>query len=415
DGDGDGDGDCVVDDDCAALANSCNTASCVDGVCVLSPLADDTPCPDDDLCNGDETCQAGACAPGEAPLCDDGEFCNGVEACDAIMGCVAGVAPEVADDIDCTVDSCDEELDEIVHAADDGLCGGDDVCGIGSCDVDQGCLMEDNPYLVCLTGDPDPSVVFNDIESTYYFSNNLSNMIWHVGSNQILGGHYSQLGYYSFPAEMSGYSQFPTQDMSERYARLIHIPATSLVIHGDTQFAPTAAQVRVGSIDKDTGVISGMQAASFSDNFAGSCNLFSNSNTQFFCYDGAGIRVYDTEEGSNVLTYVETIALSQPLFEACASFCFGGTFAWDGKYFYFPYDGNASNERRYTVYDDSGVFVQTYQATGAGAIDGTYFDWSVGHYAIHDGYGGRSGGAIYTWGNNGDDSQCYGPKSSEHD
>ncbi|MEZ4449222.1 MAG: hypothetical protein R3B09_07055 [Nannocystaceae bacterium] len=405
---------CVDDEACAALADACNDGVCQGGTCVAAPLDDGTACADGDVCNGDETCQAGVCAPGTPLACDDGAFCNGEEGCDAGTGCVAGEPPALSDDIECTVDACDEDLDMVVHTPDDGLCNGD-VCSVGVCDAKSGCMNEDNPYLVCLNGDPDPSTVFNTIESTYYFSNNLSNTIWHAGSNQILSGHYSQLGYYAFPAEMNDYPQFPDQAKTERYTRLIHIPGTRTAIHGDTQFAIPASAVRIGDLDPDTGVISGMQPAVFSDGFNGNCNLISNDNTRFFCYDGSGVRKYDTAEGSPNLTFVETVALSQPPLDLCDTFCFGGTFAWDGKYYYFPYDGNSSSDRRYSVYDATGALVQTYTATGNGAIDGTYFDWSVGHYTIHDGFGGRSGGNIYTWGQNGDDSQCYGPKSLDHE
>jgi hypothetical protein len=39
--------------------------------------------------------------------------------------------------------------------------------------------------------------------------------------------------------------------------------------------------------------------------------------------------------------------------------------------------------------------VATDTATGGGALDVTHVDWSVG-YASHDGFGVRSGGAVYT-------------------
>ena len=289
------------------------------------------------------------------------------------------------------------------------------ITAVSNAPTALGCVLEDNPYLVCLSGAPDPSVVFDEIESTYYFANNLSNMIWHAPSDQLLGGHFSKLGHYRFPVELDGYSQFPSEDQTGRYTRLIHIPGTSLVIHGNTHVAPTAGEVHIGSIHKNTGVIDGTQPASFSDGFNGTCNLFSNSATRFFCFDGAAIRVYDTAVGSSALTYVESIALSQPLVEPCGNLCYGGTFAWDGLYFYFAYDGKSAADRRYSVYDASGVFVATYEAAGAGAIDSAYFDWSAGRYATHDGYGGRSGGDVYSWGVEGDDSQCYGPKSPDHE
>ena len=103
----------------------------------------DAQCDDGFFCNGAETCDAAVgCKPGTAPTltdnvdcttdtcdettdqivhtpvntqCDDGEFCNGSETCDAVLGCQAGTAPTLTDNIDCTTDTCDEVADQIVH------------------------------------------------------------------------------------------------------------------------------------------------------------------------------------------------------------------------------------------------------------------------------------------------------------
>jgi hypothetical protein len=53
--------------------------------CVAAPCAADGDCDDGLACDGVETCLAGSCRPGEAILCDDG--------------------------VDCTIDTCDEDLD----------------------------------------------------------------------------------------------------------------------------------------------------------------------------------------------------------------------------------------------------------------------------------------------------------------
>lgn len=66
--------------------------------------------------------------------CDDGFFCNGVETCDAQRECQPGSPPAVDDSVSCTADSCDEAIDQIVHApqhavCDNGLfCDGSEVC-----------------------------------------------------------------------------------------------------------------------------------------------------------------------------------------------------------------------------------------------------------------------------------------------
>ena len=131
-------------------------------------------CDDGLFCNGAETCDAAeGCLAGEAPttddgidctvdscdeeadaivnaaddsLCDDGAFCNGTEACNAEIGCEAGEAPATDDGIDCTVDSCDEEADAIVNTADDSLCDDGAFCnGAETCDAAEGCLAGEAP------------------------------------------------------------------------------------------------------------------------------------------------------------------------------------------------------------------------------------------------------------------------------
>jgi hypothetical protein len=96
--------------------------------------------------------------------------------------------------------------------------------------------------------------------------------------------------------------------------------------------------------------------------------------------------------------------------------CYGGTFAWDGKYFYFAESQTGQNQKTYLVYAEDGAFIASHNVTGPGGVNGLYFDWSVGRYASHDGYGGRSGGSKYPCEGcpESDDSQCYGPPSSAH-
>lgn len=59
--------------------------------------------------------------------CDDGLYCNGEEACDADE-CVAGAAPMLADELVCTVDTCEEDLDRVLHGPDHASCNDDDPC-----------------------------------------------------------------------------------------------------------------------------------------------------------------------------------------------------------------------------------------------------------------------------------------------
>jgi hypothetical protein len=52
----------------------------------------------------------------------------------------------------------------------------------------------------------------------------------------------------------------------------------------------------------------------------------------------------------------------------------------------------------------------------SGSFSGAYFEWSVGRYVTHSGWGDRGGGAQYWWagGSATDDSQIYGPVSTYH-
>ncbi|WP_214083688.1 choice-of-anchor E domain-containing protein [Methanothrix sp.] len=135
--------------------------------CEHSP--DDSKCDDGLWCNGAETCDpVEGCLLGTPPdcndniectidscneetdkcehrpdddFCDDGIFCNGAETCDPVEGCLLGTPPDCNDDIDCTIDFCNEETDKCEHSPDDGFCDDYDVCnGIEVCDPASGCL-----------------------------------------------------------------------------------------------------------------------------------------------------------------------------------------------------------------------------------------------------------------------------------
>ncbi|MBU0467185.1 MAG: right-handed parallel beta-helix repeat-containing protein, partial [Nanoarchaeota archaeon] len=127
----------------------------------------DEQCDDGSFCDGVETCQAGTCVAGTPPcvddgvecttvLCDEGSdqcnvpddgycqdilglFCDGEETCDAVDDCQAGFL-DWSDGVYCTVDSCDEDLDEIIHTANDVLCQDGLWCnGAEICDAVLGC------------------------------------------------------------------------------------------------------------------------------------------------------------------------------------------------------------------------------------------------------------------------------------
>ncbi len=87
-------------------------------------------------------CEAGSTLGQECAgnaQCQDGCFCNGVEICVENV-CQAGPAAPCQDDIECTVESCDEDLDICVFDTMDELCSDGDACnGAEVCDRGLGC------------------------------------------------------------------------------------------------------------------------------------------------------------------------------------------------------------------------------------------------------------------------------------
>ncbi len=146
----------------------CTIDSCDETNDVCLNVESNGACDDGFVCNGVETCDVGngdpvtGCLMGTAIVCDDGfgctvdqceepngtcnfipqnglcadsVFCNGVETCDPTdpnadptSGCLGGSAPNCADTVFCTVDSCDANLDNCIHMPDNSLCTGTDTC-----------------------------------------------------------------------------------------------------------------------------------------------------------------------------------------------------------------------------------------------------------------------------------------------
>jgi len=317
----------------------------------------------------------------------------------------------------------DSAMDSIVDAV-DTTANEEWICTVTPDDgTDFGSLASDSSTVTSptssgayyeLVGTPSPNTVFNTIERTYYYPNNLMNQIWHGPSNLIVAGHSSNTNYWVFDAE-SAYTTTP--NIAGNYDRIVHVPKTGLLFAsmGSAQYPNNVSTTYVADMDTSTGDIGTFNVVSFADGYSGDCNLYSNSEDEFMCFNGTEIRVYDTTMGSNVVTLNRVITVDVT-YDVCSSYCFGGTFAWDGMYFYFSDVGSGSSNKTYDVLDANGTFVNSYTATGNGAINSTYFDWSVGRYTTHDGFGGRSGGTIYypSNGSQGDDSQTYSGISSVH-
>ncbi|MCP5513768.1 MAG: hypothetical protein H7A24_17895 [Leptospiraceae bacterium] len=268
-----------------------------------------------------------------------------------------------------------------------------------------------------LTGTPDPSTVFNTIDRTFAFGNNLANSIWHGPTNKIVAGHFQNNGYYLLDFNLGGYGNLPDRDTSTMYSKMVIVPATSTVVHTTSGHGVAAvSDILVSQIDETTATLSGKLSATFSDSYTGGCFQLSSSATELLCYNSGVIRHYTTTNGSGLLTFVKTVTLSKALANT-NNVAYGGTFAWDGMYYYFPTGSGTSANLGYEVYDASGTYVNTYTATGSGALNGLYFDWSAGRYSSHDGYGARTGGLEYwpsSFSGISDDSQSYTPVSSYH-
>ena len=145
-------------------------------------------CDDENACNGAETCNTldGVCEQGEAvtvddqiectidscdektglavhtpdhTVCDNNKACDGVESCDPLLNCVSGEAPEIDDSVECTIDDCNDETGEVTHTPDDSVCDDKEACTADSCDAEQNCLnvaQEDGdaPEGECDDGNP---------------------------------------------------------------------------------------------------------------------------------------------------------------------------------------------------------------------------------------------------------------------
>ena len=166
-----GTGVCVgVPVDCSPFDTPCATAAChpETGTCKLQVNADGTPCDDGDPCTTADSCLSGTCTgpekdcssiddqcrigacdsrtgacesrpADEGMVCDDGSYCTTGAIC--VVGTCTGGTPRVCNDfVDCTVDSCDEQLDSCVHVADSTRCDNGLYCdGAEPCDPLTGC------------------------------------------------------------------------------------------------------------------------------------------------------------------------------------------------------------------------------------------------------------------------------------
>ena len=394
------DGDVCTDDACVPAAGCVhvdNTAAC----------------DDEDACTPLSSCQGGACVGQGAIFCDPAEHCADGACVPACF--TAACVPETGCAFTPVAGCCGNLIEEAPETCDDGnLVDGDGCSAL--------CESEGPPgiYYV-LEGDPDPAHVFDTIERTFRYENNLTNGIWHKPSNSIIVGDYDYVGYWHHPADAGGYPHNPDHGTGY-YVRMVQMPGRNLAAYTTTTGgggSPPAypSDIRLAALDPDTGTLGTPIPVTLSDGYAGTCNLISSSVTELMISDGSStIRRYEVPQEGGALQLVGVVTLSSPIpsTAACVTGCYSGTFAWDGKYFYFATHAQGSSGLGYRVYAEDGALVGTYTAAGAGNLNGAYFDWGVGRYTSHDGYGYREGGSIYSSQGGTGDSQFYSPVSPVH-
>jgi cysteine-rich repeat protein len=133
-------------------SEACDDENVLDGDCCSSSCQFESAgssCSDGDACSDADGCDgAGACVPGPPLACDDGLFCNGAESCDPQSGCQAGSAPVLDDGVGCTVDACDEVADTVTHTPDHASCDDLVFCnGVEVCDLAADCQPGTPPAL----------------------------------------------------------------------------------------------------------------------------------------------------------------------------------------------------------------------------------------------------------------------------
>ena len=131
-------------------ANVCTDDSCETGSgCVFTPKAGEVEgescCEEAENCDDGNACTADTCndlwhcafEPLTGTVCDDGLFCTIDDVCtDGLCG---GAANPCSDEIECTVDTCDDDQDACLNATDDAACDDEVACTVNSCDAELGC------------------------------------------------------------------------------------------------------------------------------------------------------------------------------------------------------------------------------------------------------------------------------------
>jgi len=153
--------ECQIDVDCPDDNNPCTNAICnANYECENIPANEGLTCDDGFFCTINDRCSAGTCIADQMPtgdgiactidgcdeilgilnlpdnsLCDDDLYCNGQETCDVLLDCQQGTPPS-GDEIDCTIDNCDEATNTTTSSINDffcqdgSWCNGAEICSL---------------------------------------------------------------------------------------------------------------------------------------------------------------------------------------------------------------------------------------------------------------------------------------------
>ncbi len=161
--------ECFNNADCDDTQFCNGPEQCVSNVCQAgtAPNCADVISCTDDSCDPAASAGTGAClnAPNDAN-CDDNQFCTGVETCSATLDCQAGTAPNCADAISCTDDSCDPAANAgtgaCLNAPNDANCDDNQFCtGVETCSATLDCQAGTAPncadVIACTDDSCDPA------------------------------------------------------------------------------------------------------------------------------------------------------------------------------------------------------------------------------------------------------------------
>ncbi len=168
---------------CSHLDNVCNVGQCnlVTGQCEARSVNDGGACNDGNLCTTNDQCNDGVCAgaavncsglnntcnvgvcnagtgncqaqpTNQGGACSDGQFCTVGETCTAGV-CGGGANRNCTDGIACTVDTCNDVIDQCISTPDHAACDDGNPCTDQTCVLGIGCQVVNNNTNDCVDGD----------------------------------------------------------------------------------------------------------------------------------------------------------------------------------------------------------------------------------------------------------------------